>query len=110
MAETKAMNAVNYLRQCIEENGVRVSRMVLFGSHAVGAATRDSDIDVVIISEDFEGKDLFERARMTGLAERLTIKKFMVPFDIVTMTPDEFDRGDSILADYARQGKVVFAA
>lgn len=110
MAKRKIMNAVRYLRERIEENGVRVDRIVLFGSHAKGTATEDSDIDVVIISEDFRRKNRFKRAEMTGRAERDTIKKFMVPFDIVTMTPEEYDSGDSIIADYAKEGKVVFAA
>lgn len=110
MATRKVVNAVLYLRKRVEENGVRVDRMVLFGSHAKGNATRESDIDVVIVSEDFQGKDLFERARITGKAEMETIHKYRVPFDIVTMTPEEFDSGDSILADYAHEGKVVFAA
>jgi uncharacterized protein len=110
MASRKVMNAVRYLRERVEANGVRVNRMVLFGSHAKGTATEDSDIDVVIISEDFIRKNRFKRTEMTWRAERETIKKYMVPFDIVTMTPEEFDSGDSILADYAHEGKVVFAA
>jgi uncharacterized protein len=110
MATRKVMNAIGFLHKCIEANGVRVNRIVLFGSHAKGKATEESDIDVIIISEDFRRKNRFKRAEMTGLAEWATIKKFMVPFDIVTMTPEEFDSGDSIIADYAKEGKVVFAA
>ena len=110
MAQTKTLNAIRFLHKCIEDNGVRVSRIVLFGSHATGNASEESDIDIVIISHDFLGKSIFERAVMTGKAERLAIRKFMVPFDIITMTPEEFDNGDSIIADYAKQGKIVFAA
>ena len=29
---------------------------------------------------------------------------------INTMTPKEYDAGDSIIADYAKKGKVIFAA
>lgn len=110
MAEKKIINVVRFLHKRIEENGVRVDRLVLFGSHAKGNASEESDIDIVIISNDFKGKDRFTRAEMTGRAERETIRKYMVPFDIVTMTPDEFDRGDSIIADYAKEGKIIFAA
>ncbi|MEW5946102.1 MAG: nucleotidyltransferase domain-containing protein [bacterium] len=104
------MNAIRYLRERVEANGVHVDRMVLFGSHAKGKAADESDIDVVIISEDFRRKNRFKRTEMTWRAEWETIKKFRVPFDIVTMTPEEFDRGDTIIADYAREGKVVYAA
>lgn len=110
MASRKVMNAINYLRERIEANGVRVNRIVLFGSHAAGTAAPHSDIDIVIISQDFKRKDIFKRAEMTGLAEWETIRKYKVPFDIVTMTPEEFDKGGSIIADYAQQGKTVYAA
>jgi len=110
MAQTKTMKAIKYLQKRLEESGVRITRIVLFGSHAAGTATEDSDIDLVIISPDFRGKDIFKRAVMTGMAERRTIKKFMVPFDIITMTPEEFDSGRSVIADYAQQGITVYAA
>ena len=110
MTETKVLEAIDFLRKSIEEDGVRVSRIVLFGSHARGNAGDDSDIDVVIISEDFEGKDIFERARITGQAEWRTIKIYRVPFDIITMTENEFESGESMIADFAKQGTVVFAA
>jgi len=52
----------------------------------------------------------FNRAEITGQAEWAAIKKHTAPFDIITMTPEEFDNGDSILADNTKQGKIVFVA
>jgi len=78
----------------------------LFGSQAKGKATRESDIDVVIISEDFRNKDIFERAAMTKDAEIRTLKKFMIPLDIVTLTPEE--NNASLIAAYAREAEVVY--
>jgi hypothetical protein len=34
----------------------------------------------------------------------MTIRKFMVPFDIITMTPDELESGTSLVCDFARNG------
>jgi uncharacterized protein len=110
MAKRKVINAIEFLRKSIEEGGIRVSQIILFGSHARGNASADSDIDVVIISEDFSGKDIFERAKLTGQAEWKTIRKFMVPFDIITMTPEELESETSIVAGFAKQGKIIFAA
>ena len=110
MAERRIINAIKYLKKCVEENGVRVERVVLFGSHANGTCTADSDIDVVIVSEDFKGKSVFERAAMTGNAEWAAVKKYRISFDIVTMTSDELENGVSPVAGFAREGKVVFAA
>ena len=87
-----------------------ISKIVLFGSYAKGTASAESDIDIAIISEDFRGKDIFERVRMIKDAEVLTIRKFKVPLDIIAMTPEEFDSGVSIISDYARDGQIIYAA
>ena len=38
----------------LEAMGIRVERAILFGSHARGEAKDGSDIDVLIVSSDFE--------------------------------------------------------
>jgi hypothetical protein len=38
----------------------------------------------------------------------MTIKKFMVPLDIVTMTPEELADDESLFSDYARTGEVIY--
>lgn len=55
-----------------------------------GETTDNCDIDIIIISSDFGGKDVFERAKMTMASEMATIKKFMWPLDILMMTPEEY--------------------
>ena len=101
---TVIVDALNFLEQRLKEKGLNVSRIILFGSQTEGKATDESDVDVLIISEDFQGKDVFERAEMTKYAEIATIKKFLIPFDIITLTPGEFESGSSIIAEYAKTG------
>ncbi len=43
-------------------------------------------------------------------AEVATIKKFMIPLDIITMTPDEFESKTSLIAEHAKAGEVLYAA
>ena len=45
---------------------------------------------------------------MTKDAEIITTKKFMVPFDIITLTPDEFEDETSPVAEYAKKGKMMY--
>ncbi len=40
-------------------------------------------------------------------AERETIRHFLVPLDVIPMTPEEFDSGSSIIAEYAKSGEVI---
>ena len=109
MAQKRAEEVVQFLFKCLKEKDLKISRIIVFGSQAKGTATEESDIDIIIISEDFKRKNLFKRADMTKDAEIRTIRKFMVPLDIITMTPEEFENKTSLMAEYARKGEVVFA-
>jgi predicted nucleotidyltransferase len=109
MAQKRASDIVQFFKGCLKEKGIKVSKIVVFGSQARGTATEESDIDLVIVSEDFKGKNIFKRANLTKDAEIRTIKKFMVPLDIITLTPEEYENRTSLAAEYAREGEIVYA-
>lgn len=110
MSKHKVIKAIKYLERCLKEKRLNVKKIILFGSQIAGKTTRESDIDILIISEDFRGKNIFERAEFTKEAEVMTIKKFMIPLDIITMTPEEFGSKTSLMAEYAKKGEVLFVA
>ena len=110
MAKNKVREAVKFFQKCLDETGLHVSKLILFGSQAKGAAKGDSDIDLLIVAEDFRAKDIFQRAQMTKDAEIKTIKKFLIHLDIITLTPEEFESETSLAATYAKRGKVLSAA
>jgi predicted nucleotidyltransferase len=105
MVKRKVRAAVEFLDRCLRQAGVTPSKIILFGSQAKGKATGESDIDVVIISEDFRNKDILERAAMTKEAEIKTLKKFMIPLDILTLTPEENET--SLIGAHARGAEIV---
>ena len=43
-------------------------------------------------------------------AEIATIRKFMVPLDIILLTPEELNSKSSLIAGYARAGQILHAA
>ena len=107
MAEGNAARALKYFEACLRRSGLRISKVALFGSQVRGTATKLSDIDVVIVSKDFEGKDIFERAQLTKDAEISTLRKFMIPMDIISLTPEEWANGKSSFAVIAQDAKLV---
>ena len=109
MAQKRAEEVVQFFFNCLKEKELKVSRIIVFGSQAKGTATEESDIDIVIVSEDFKRKNIFKRADMTKDAEIRTIRKFMVPLDIITMTPEEYENKTSLMAEYAHGGEVIYA-
>ncbi len=48
--------------------GIHVERIILFGSFANGRPRKDSDIDLLVISNDFEKLNLRERLEVLGVA------------------------------------------
>ena len=110
MVKSKIVEAIKFFENCLKENGLNISKIILFGSQSTGKATIESDVDILIISPDFKNKDVFERATLTKEAEINTVKKFMLPLDVITLTSDEFESGKSLVTEFAKKGKVMFAA
>jgi len=110
LAKRTINEVIRFLAKCLRDKGLNISKIIVFGSYAYGKATDESDIDIVIVSNDFKGKNIFERAELTKEAEIMTIKKFLISLDIITMTPEELEIGTSLIADYAKNGKVLYAA
>jgi len=77
---------INEYKQKLYSLGIRVKKIILYGSYAKGEAREDSDIDLVVVSNDFKNMDLWERLCLLGHA-RIGIKK---PMEILGLTEEEF--------------------
>jgi predicted nucleotidyltransferase len=102
----KVIKIVDRFRQGIEARGVKAQKVILYGSHAYGTSTIESDIDIVVISEDFSGKGFWERIDILSDV----IYEISAPLEAVALTPDEWERGESFIVDFARDGEVLYAA
>ena len=80
MGKKRVIKAIKFLEKCLKEKGLNLSKIILFGSQAKGKSTEESDVDILIVSEDFHGKDIFERAALTKYAEIMTIQYCPVRF------------------------------
>lgn len=110
MANKKAEEAVKFLALRLKAKKVKIAKIILFGSQARGRASAGSDLDIVLISSDFKNKDIFKRLELIKEAEIATIKKFLIPLDIILLTPEEFKSETSLVAQFAKNGKVLSAA
>jgi predicted nucleotidyltransferase len=82
---------INCMHKSLEKYGVKNCHIALFGSYFKGNYHGESDIDMIIISDSFEGRDLFERVNMTLKAESDVRSRYIVPMDILLKTPKEYD-------------------
>lgn len=104
MAERSVLNSIDLFRKELMAKGINISRIILYGSCAKGMETDSSDIDVVVISNDFAEKDYWERIDILSDA----IYNVFEPIEAVAMTPEEWQKGDSFVVDYAKNGEVVY--
>ncbi len=81
-------------------------RIILFGSHARGDATSDSDIDLLVVLPEAPNK------RQAAIEIRRVLRDLPVSKDIIVTTPDEIARrGDLIgpvLRPALREGIVLY--
>jgi predicted nucleotidyltransferase len=82
---------IKYMHKALERYGIKDNRIALFGSFLNDSFHPYSDIDIIVISSLFEGKNLFERIDMTLQAESDVRSRYIVPMDILLKTPQEYD-------------------
>lgn len=69
-------------RRLLIQNNIRPQIMILFGSHSQKKATKDSDIDVAVVSRDLGFDRLKEGALLNRLAHRINSKIEVVPINL----------------------------
>ena len=106
MDKKEVIEVVNRFCQGITALGIRPEKIILYGSYANNTDRETSDINIVIVSDDFSGKNFWERIDIMSEV----IYEIFAPIEAVAMTPEEWDRGDSFIVDFAQNGEVLFAA
>lgn len=77
--------AVEEYKQVLKTMGINVQSVILYGSYAKASQTRDSDIDLVVISADFRNMNLRERLEVLGMAAA----RIMKPIEAKGYTQEE---------------------
>ena len=83
-------------------------KIILFGSSAVGAMNRDSDIDLLVVEPEIEDRDE-EYVRI-----RRALGDMGYPIDVLFITTDWFEASKAVMGGIAypadKYGKVIYEA
>lgn len=86
----------------------RPEKIILFGSHARGDATRDSDADLLIVETETPNA-VAESVRL-----RRALKGLALPADVVVVSRDKFaywqDTPGSLYYEASHEGQVLYEA
>jgi len=84
------------------EKDYPIKMMILFGSRARGEEHEDSDIDIIIVSNEFKSLNFIKRA-----SKMYDYWDLDYPVDFLCFTPEEFEKknkGVSIVSEAMKEG------
>jgi len=94
-------NVETIIRSFLEaiQNEIHVDGVYLFGSYAKGTPSKYSDIDLAIVSRDFEGIRFFDRKRLIKYIVKVNTDIQLHPFKT-----DDFTTDDPFVEEIIRTG------
>jgi len=87
---------------------IKLEMVILYGSHARGNPFEESDIDLVVVSDAFQGMNFLERLEF--LALRWPFPKAAEILGYTSAEFEELSHQWSIVAEARRYGRAVFVA
>ena len=94
MALTKdiSMKIAKQFIGLLKKDGIDVSEAYLFGSVAKGLAEKDSDIDIAVVSKDFQGVPYYDMIKIGKHRRKVDLRLEIHPFSLseVQIDPPQF--------------------
>ena len=102
-APTKIVELKDFKQKICQKYAIK--EMILFGSQVTGEADENSDIDLIVVGDEFKGKSPLKRSFKLYLEWTLDY-----PVDFLCYTPEEFEekrKEISIVRHAIREGVVI---
>ena len=105
MAQSEIIMLLQSYIRLLNEAGLKIQKAFLYGSFARNEARADSDIDVMLVSSNFDGDNIDERARAWHLTRKVDLR--IEPFTIGAKR--FFSDDDSALVDQVKKEGIEIA-
>ena len=93
---------IKIIKKLVEEaklDNISISQAILFGSYAKGTEKEFSDIDVAVVSEDFEGVRLFDNIKLCRTRVNTHVDIETHPY-----RPEDFTEDDPFVQEILKNG------
>lgn len=87
-------------RARLQNLGIEVSRIILYGSYARGKAEEYSDIDLAVVSSSFREMDIFQRQEILSKAHH----NFKEPIEPIGLTPEDLRKKNRLVREILATG------
>ena len=88
MSANRHFEKVKEFLRLLDENGVTVSEAYLFGSAARGEFTENSDIDLAVVSREFEGILFHDVKKISKYRRKVDLRLEIHPFSLREIESD----------------------
>jgi hypothetical protein len=93
----------NYAKE-IEQQGVHLRTVILYGSFAKGKQHEWSDIDVALVADDFTGLGFLDKKKFACIM----VQKPYVRIEAKTYPTEYFRSGDPFINEIKKDGITIF--
>jgi predicted nucleotidyltransferase len=90
----------SYVYSLGQDHGYELNDVIIYGSRGRGDYDAESDVDIIIVSPDFQGEDYYDRA--TDIDFSWDIERYPIP-DIIPLTLEEFEHRRTAEGDVVRE-------
>ena len=82
------VNIVKLLLSSLKQDGIDISEAYLFGSVVTGSEDEDSDIDVALVSKDFQGVPYYDMSKISRHRRKIDLRLEIHPFSLDEILKD----------------------
>lgn len=95
----KISSIIELFLEELKRNNIHIEQAILFGSYAQGTYTSWSDIDLALVSSDFEGDRFKDRAKIRRIKLKISSDLEPIPY-----LPNEFTADDPFVKQILTTG------
>ncbi len=103
MAKKELKKIYKVIEDFFKTREIQLDDVILFGSAANKVKNGYNDIDLILLSKNFRGKEFDEKIKMVSGINRELVSKFKMPFDLLFYSDSEWKKNDSFLLNEARK-------